>query len=93
MVKKNDNEETRDLEVNGIFVEIGHIVESDFVSRMVALDERKQIIVNDKNETNVPGVFAAGDVTDIPFKQIGIAAGHGITAALSAIEYINLWQP
>jgi len=89
VVKKNDNEETRDLEVNGIFVEIGHIVESDFVSRMVALDERKQIIVNDKNETNVPGVFAAGDATTVPYKQIVIAAGDGAKAALSAYSYLQ----
>jgi thioredoxin reductase (NADPH) len=89
MVQKNDTGETRDLEVNGIFVEIGHIVESDFVSKMVALDERKQIVVNDKNETNVPGVFAAGDATTIPYKQIVIAAGDGAKAALSAYSYLQ----
>jgi len=79
----------RDLEVNGIFVEIGHIVESEFVSKMVTLDERRQIIVNEKNETNVPGVFAAGDATTVPYKQIVIAAGEGAKAALSAYSYLQ----
>ncbi|MBI2436268.1 MAG: hypothetical protein HYV41_00775, partial [Candidatus Magasanikbacteria bacterium] len=45
-----------------------------------------------KCETDCSGVFAAGDVTNVPFKQIAIAAGHGVTAALSAIEYINKWE-
>ncbi len=88
-VGKVDGGEMRDLEVNGIFVEIGHIVESDFVSKMVTLDERKQIIVNNKNETNVAGVFAAGDATTVPYKQIVIAAGEGAKAALSAYSYLQ----
>lgn len=88
-VVRNDNGESRDLEVNGIFVEIGHIVESEFISKMVTLDPRKQIIVNDKNETNVPGVFAAGDATTVPYKQIIIAAGEGAKAALSAYSYLQ----
>ncbi|MBI5071772.1 thioredoxin-disulfide reductase [Candidatus Falkowbacteria bacterium] len=88
-VGKVDGGETQDLEVNGIFVEIGHIVESDFVSKMVALDEQKQIIVNNKNETNVAGVFAAGDATTVPYKQIVIAAGEGAKAALSAYSYLQ----
>lgn len=89
MMGKVDSGEMRDLEVNGIFVEIGHIVESDFVSKMVALDERKQIVANDKNETNVPGVFAAGDATTVPWKQIVIAAGEGAKAALTAYSYLQ----
>ena len=88
-VVRNDNGESRDLEVNGIFVEIGHIVESEFISKMVTLDQRRQIIVNDKNETNVPGVFAAGDATTVPWKQIIIAAGEGAKAALSTYGYLQ----
>jgi len=88
-VVRNDNSESRDLEVNGIFVEIGHIVESEFISKMVTLDRRRQIIVNDKNETNVPGVFAAGDATTVPYKQIIIAAGEGAKAALSTYSYLQ----
>jgi len=88
-IGKVDSGEARDLEVSGIFVEIGHIVESDFVSKMVTLDERKQIVVNDKNETNVPGVFGAGDATTVPYKQIVIAAGEGAKAALTAYSYLQ----
>ncbi len=48
-----------------------------------------EIVVNKLCETNIPGLFAAGDVTDIPYKQIGIAVGQGIIAALSVVNYIN----
>jgi thioredoxin-disulfide reductase len=89
VVGKVDSGETRELEVNGIFVEIGHIVESEFVSKIVELDERRQIIVNEKNETNVSGVFAAGDATTVPYKQIVIAAGEGAKAALTAYSYLQ----
>lgn len=89
VVGKVDSSETHELEVNGIFVEIGHIVESEFVSKIVELDERHQIIVNEKNETNVSGVFAAGDATTVPYKQIVIAAGEGAKAALTAYSYLQ----
>jgi thioredoxin-disulfide reductase len=88
-IEKNSGGEMHNLEVDGIFVEIGHIVESDFVSKMVTLDERRQIVINDKNETNVAGVFAAGDATVVPYKQIIIAAGEGAKAALSAYSYLQ----
>ena len=51
-----------------------------------------EIEVDIKCQTDCPGVFAAGDVTNIPYKQIVISAGQGVTAALSAIEYINKWE-
>lgn len=76
------------LEVQGVFVHIGMIPNSLF-----AIDVKKnefgEIVVNKKCETSVSGFFAAGDVTDIPYKQIGIAVGQGIVAALSAVEYLN----
>jgi thioredoxin reductase (NADPH) len=81
--------EEREIEVDGIFVEIGHIIESDFVRNLVKLDEHGQIVINQKNETNVPGVFAAGDATVVPYKQIVIAAGEGAKAALSAYSYLQ----
>lgn len=83
------NHAQREIEVDGIFVEIGHIIESDFVRNLVKLDEHGQIIVNQKNETNVPGVFSAGDATVVPYKQIVIAAGEGAKAALSAYSYLQ----
>jgi alkyl hydroperoxide reductase subunit AhpF len=78
------------LEVNGVMVHIGMVPNSQFVNH-VEKNKAGEIIVDTTCRTNVPGIFAAGDVTDIPYKQIGIAAGQGIVAALSAIEYINRW--
>jgi alkyl hydroperoxide reductase subunit AhpF len=71
-------------------VHIGMIPNSDFVD--VKKDAFKQIEVDAKCATSVPGIFAAGDVTNIPYKQIAIAAGQGVVAGLAAIEYINLWK-
>jgi len=81
--------EEKEVETDGVFIEIGHIVESDFISELVDLDERRQIVVNPKNETNFPGVFAAGDATTVPYKQIVIAAGEGAKAALTAYSYLQ----
>ena len=76
------------IAVEGIFVEIGLIPNSKFA---VELEKNKygEIKVNCMNETNVPGIFAAGDVTDVPEKQIVIAAGEGSKAALAAFKYLN----
>ena len=91
-IKYEDAKGAHTLAVDGVMVHVGAIPNSNFAAA-VALNKPGEIIIDIRCKTNVPGIFAAGDVTDIPFKQIGIAAGHGITAALSAIEYINLWQP
>ncbi|MBI5123864.1 MAG: FAD-dependent oxidoreductase [Candidatus Omnitrophica bacterium] len=85
-VKKDDKEEL--IPLQGVFVEIGLIPNSDF-SKDVAKNQFKEIIINGKNETNMPGIFAAGDVTDVPEKQIVIAAGEGSKAALSAFKFLN----
>lgn len=75
------------LTVQGVFVEIGLVPNSEFV-RHIATNERGEIKVNTYNETNVPGIFAAGDVTDVPEKQIIIAAGEGSKAALGAFKFL-----
>jgi alkyl hydroperoxide reductase subunit F len=77
------------LDVSGIFVEIGLLPNSDLVKGLVALDEQGEIVVNCRNETDVPGLFAAGDVTNVPEKQIVISAGEGAKAALQAHKYIQ----
>lgn len=84
-VKSKDKEET--LTVQGVFVEIGLIPNSEF-AKDVEKNQYAEIKVNSRNETNIPGVFAAGDVTDVPEKQIIIAAGEGSKAALSAFRYL-----
>lgn len=78
------------IKTDGVMVHVGMIPNSSF-AKMLTQNKQGEIVADTKCRTNVPGIFAAGDVTDIPFKQIGIATGQGIVAALSAIEYINLW--
>lgn len=75
------------LAVQGIFVEIGLIPNSEF-AKGVEKNQKGEIKVNSFNETNVEGIFAAGDVTDVPEKQIIIAAGEGSKATLSAFRYL-----
>ena len=79
------------LEVNGVMAHIGTTPNSDFID-CVNKNKRKEIEVNLRCETNCPGIFAAGDVTNVTFKQIIIADGQGVTAFLSAINYNNRWS-
>jgi thioredoxin-disulfide reductase len=81
---------SKEIAVDGIFVEIGFEVKTDLVAGRVNINDRKEIIVNEKFETSQPGMFSAGDCTNGPFKQIVISAGHGAIAALSAYQYIQL---
>ncbi len=85
-IKRSGKVET--LAVEGVFVEVGLLPNSVF-AREIEKNEHGEIKVNCKNETNIPGIFAAGDVTDIAEKQIVIAAGEGSKAALAAFKYIN----
>lgn len=80
--------EIKELAVQGVMVHIGMIPNSDFVN-CARKNNQKEIEVSLKCETSCPGIFAAGDVTNVPYKQIVIASGQGVTAALSAIEYLN----
>ena len=75
------------LAVEGVFVEIGLVPNSGFISE-VEKNSRGEIKVDSRNQTNIPGIFAAGDVTDVPEKQIIIAAGEGSKAALSVFRYL-----
>jgi len=76
------------LEVDGVMVHIGMIPNSQFID-CVNKNKQGEIEVNLRCETNCPGIFAAGDVTNVAYKQIAIAVGQGVTSALSAIDYIN----
>lgn len=89
---KDKSGSIQELKVDGIFVHIGQIPNSKVASQEVEKDEFSQIKVNKNMETNVPGLYAAGDVTDVLFKQIVIAAGQGCIAALSAVQYLNKIQ-
>lgn len=84
-VFREGREET--LSVEGVFIEIGLIPNSDFAVG-IEKNQHAEIKVNSRNETSIPAIFAAGDVTDVPEKQIIIAAGEGSKAALSAFRYL-----
>lgn len=84
-VKKEGKEEM--IPVGGVFVEIGLMPNVEFADS-IEKNGLGEVKVNDRNETNIPGIFAAGDVTDVPEKQIIIAAGEGSKAALGAFRYL-----
>lgn len=80
----------KELKVAGVFVNIGHIPNSGFVKNLVKLNGLGEIAIDPKtNATSVPGIFAAGDVTDIKYKQFVIAAAEGAKALLAAAEYLK----
>jgi alkyl hydroperoxide reductase subunit F len=80
--------EERQLALSGVFVQIGLVPNSDPVKGLVELSKFGEVLTNRKGETSVPGIFAAGDVSDTAFKQIIIAMGDGATASLGAFEYL-----
>lgn len=87
--KDSKNGDEKELKVDGIFIHIGMLPNSQFVPPEVEKSSFGEIIVSKNCETNIPGLFAAGDVTDVPFKQIVIAAGQGCCALLQAVNYLN----
>ncbi|NVK74092.1 MAG: alkyl hydroperoxide reductase subunit F [Oceanospirillaceae bacterium] len=81
-------DESHLVDVAGIFVQIGLVPNSEFLKETLELSNRGEIIVNAHGETSIPGVFAAGDVTTAPYKQIVISMGSGANAALGAFDYL-----
>lgn len=77
------------LEVDGVFVEIGYDPNTDLFKDRLKLNQKNEIEIDFKNRTNIEGVFAAGDVTSVPYKQIIISVGEGAKAALSVNDFIN----
>ena len=88
-IKDLKSGEVRSLEVGGVFVEIGLIPNSDLAKGLVNLNKLGEIVVNCACETGIPGLYAAGDVTDVPEKQIVVAAGDGAKATLQAHRYLQ----
>ncbi len=86
--KDRGTEELHTIELEGIFVQIGLLPNSDWLKGTIELSPRGEIIVDAKGSTNVPGIFAAGDVTTVPYKQIVIAIGEGAKASLSAFDHL-----
>ena len=82
------NQASHTIELAGIFVQIGLLPNTDWLKGMVELSARGEILIDDRGQTSVPGVFAAGDATTVPYKQIIVAMGAGATAALSAFDHL-----
>jgi len=81
-------DERHELAVDGVFVQIGLVPNTDWLKGSVALTKWGEIEIDKHNATSMPGVFAAGDCTDIPYKQIIIAMGEGANAGLGAFDYL-----
>jgi len=80
--------ESRHVELEGVFVQIGLVPNTEWLKGTLELSRHGEIVVDPKGATSIPGVFAAGDVTTVPFKQIIIAAGDGAKAALGAFDHL-----
>ncbi|HNA05210.1 MAG TPA: FAD-dependent oxidoreductase, partial [Rhodocyclaceae bacterium] len=80
--------EAKRIELEGIFVQIGLLPNTDWLRGTVELSRFGEIIVDAKGQTSVPGVYGAGDCTTVPYKQIVIAMGQGSTAALAAFDHL-----
>jgi thioredoxin reductase (NADPH) len=80
----------KEFEIDGVFIEVGSNPNSNLAKRVgIKTNEKNEIIINRKSETNVPGMFAAGDVADAPFKQAITGVAEGVIAAYSAFDYIK----
>ncbi len=86
--KSRKTDDIATVELDGIFVQIGLLPNTDFLKGTVQLTNRGEIDINARGETSVPGVFAAGDCTNVPYKQIIVAMGAGATASLGAFDYL-----
>jgi alkyl hydroperoxide reductase subunit F len=86
--RDRDTGEDQRLTLEGIFVQIGLLPNTGFLKSTLALSPRGEIEVDARGQTSVPGIFAAGDATTTPYKQIIIAMGEGSKAALSAFDYL-----
>jgi alkyl hydroperoxide reductase subunit F len=80
--------ESREVALAGVFVQIGLLPNTEWLKGALALSPRGEIVIDDRGATSLPGVFAAGDATTVPYKQIVIAMGAGCTAALSAFDHL-----
>jgi alkyl hydroperoxide reductase subunit F len=80
--------EVHRIALEGIFVQIGLLPNTEWLEGSVDLSPRGEVLVDDRGQTSVPGVFAAGDCTTVPYKQIVIAMGQGSTAALAAFDHL-----
>jgi len=88
--QERDSQNLKTLELQGVFVEIGSQPATSFLKGLVGFNERDEVVVDPKTgETSTPGLFAAGDIDEVPYKQIIVACGEGAKAALSVYKYLQ----
>lgn len=90
LIKNNGHDTTKEIKVDGVFIEIGYVAKTDFIKTLVDINNKGEIITDKDSNTSQEGVFACGDVTDSSYKQIAISAGEGVKAALQAYKYLRL---
>ncbi len=88
VLNKKDNSE-KEIDVDGVFIEVGRIASTDLISDLVERNDKNQIVVDNQGATKTPGIFAAGDVTNCEIKQITVATGQATVAALNAYKYLQ----
>jgi alkyl hydroperoxide reductase subunit F len=81
--------EDHEIQVEGVFISVGMMAKAEFATKLVELNKIGEIVIDKDNYTKTPGLFAAGDITDIKYEQVVIAAGEGAKAALAATEYLG----
>ncbi len=89
VVENVKTKKKQELPINGLFVEIGYVADTAPAKELVRINANGEVIVNKNCETHMPGLFAAGDITDVPFKQSVISAGQGAVAGLQAYAYVQ----
>jgi len=93
LIRHKTNKTEKTLKVKGVFVELGYAPDKDLYSHMVKTTAEGRIMISENNQTNIPGLFAAGDITDVNAQQVVIAIGEGANAALSACNYLLSLKP
>jgi thioredoxin-disulfide reductase len=88
-VENLKSKEKKEISLEGVFIEVGYVVKAEPIKDLIKLDENKAVIIDSDCQTSLPGCFAAGDVTNIKYKQIIISAGEGAKAALAAYRYLQ----
>jgi len=81
--------EDKEIKVKGAFISVGMMAKAEFAAKLVELNKIGEIVIDKDNYTKTPGLFAAGDITDIKYEQVIIAAGEGAKAALAVTEYLE----
>ena len=88
-IENIENKEPKEIKISSVFVEIGLRVDSTLVKHLVKTNEKNEVITDERCQTSQPGIFAAGDITQTPYKQTIVSAGEGVKAALEVHKYIT----